>query len=76
MPETGNTILLYRVGGYVPSGFGYVTAESGNKVVLVYENREFLDIDSAQMLPDHIIGGWFFLMSRMSRGAEAVLAVL
>ena len=48
-----------------------VTAESGNKVVLVYENREnsWTSI-LLQMLPwIIIIGGWFFLMSRMSRGA-------
>lgn len=55
-----------------------MTAESGNKVVLVYENREnsWTSI-LLQMLPwIIIIGGWFFLMSRMSRGPEAVLAVL
>lgn len=55
-----------------------VTAESGNKVVLVYENREnsWTSI-LLQMLPwIIIIGGWFFLMSRMSRVPEAVLAVL
>lgn len=48
-----------------------MTAESGNKVVLVYENREnsWTSI-LLQMLPwIIIIGGWFFLMSRMSRGA-------
>lgn len=76
MPETGAQ-LTFNIGSVdtFRQDLDKVTAESGNKVVLVYENREnsWTSI-LLQMLPwIIIIGGWFFLMSRMSRGAEAVL---
>ena len=72
MPETGAQ-LTFNIGSVdtFRQDFDKVTAESGNKVVLVYENREnsWTSI-LLQMLPwIIIIGGWFFLMSRMSRGA-------
>ena len=72
MPETGAQ-LTFNIGsvGTFRQDLDKVTAESGNKVVLVYENREnsWTSI-LLQMLPwIIIIGGWFFLMSRMSRGA-------
>ena len=72
MPETGAQ-LTFNIGSVdmFRQDLGKVTAESGNKVVLVYENREnsWTSI-LLQMLPwIIIIGGWFFLMSRMSRGA-------
>ena len=72
MPETGAQLTFNN--GSVDTfrqDLDKVTAESGNKVVLVYENREnsWTSI-LLQMLPwIIIIGGWFFLMSRMSRGA-------
>ena len=72
MPETGAQ-LTFNIGSVdtFRQDLDKVTAESGNKVVLVYENREnsWTSI-LLQMLPwIIIIGGWFFLMSRMSRGA-------
>ena len=72
MPETGAQ-LTFNIGAVdtFRQDLDKVTAESGNKVVLVYENREnsWTSI-LLQMLPwIIIIGGWFFLMSRMSRGA-------
>ena len=72
MPETG-VQLTFNIGSVdtFRQDLDKVTAESGNKVVLVYENREnsWTSI-LLQMLPwIIIIGGWFFLMSRMSRGA-------
>lgn len=72
MPETGAQ-LTFNIGSVdtFRQDLDKVTAESGNKVVLVYENREnsWTSI-LLQMLPCIIIiGGWFFLMSRMSRGA-------
>ena len=72
MPETGAQ-LTFSIGSVdtFRQDLDKVTAESGNKVVLVYENREnsWTSI-LLQMLPwIIIIGGWFFLMSRMSRGA-------
>ncbi len=72
MPETG-VQLTFNIGSVdtFRQDLDKVTAESGNKVVLVYENREnsWTSI-LLQMLPwVIIIGGWFFLMSRMSRGA-------
>lgn len=72
MPETGAQ-LTFNIGSVdtFRQDLDKVTAESGNKVVLVYENREnsWTSI-LLQMLPwVIIIGGWFFLMSRMSRGA-------
>ena len=72
MPETGAQ-LTFNTGSVdtFRQDLDKVTAESGNKVVLVYENREnsWTSI-LLQMLPwIIIIGGWFFLMSRMSRGA-------
>uniref|UniRef100_UPI003FD7E760 ATP-dependent metallopeptidase FtsH/Yme1/Tma family protein n=1 Tax=Alistipes putredinis TaxID=28117 RepID=UPI003FD7E760 len=72
MPETGAQ-LTFNIGSVdtFRQDLDKVTAESGNKVVLVYENREnsWTSI-LLQMLPwSIIIGGWFFLMSRMSRGA-------
>ena len=73
MPETGAQ-LTFNIGSVdtFRQDLDKVTAESGNKVVLVYENREnsWTSI-LLQMLPwIIIIGGWFFLMSRMSRGAR------
>ena len=70
MPETGAQ-LTFNIGSVdtFRQDLDKVTAESGNKVVLVYENREnsWTSI-LLQMLPwIIIIGGWFFLMSRMSR---------
>ena len=72
MSETGAQ-LTFNIGSVdtFRQDLDKVTAESGNKVVLVYENREnsWTSI-LLQMLPwIIIIGGWFFLMSRMSRGA-------
>lgn len=72
MPETG-VQLTFNIGSVdtFRQDLDKVTAESGNDVVLVYENREnsWTSI-LLQMLPwVIIIGGWFFLMSRMSRGA-------
>ena len=72
LPETG-VQLVFNIGSVdtFRQDLDKVTAESGNKVVLVYENREnsWTSI-LLQMLPwIIIIGGWFFLMSRMSRGA-------
>lgn len=72
MPETGAQ-LTFNIGSVdtFRQDLDKVAAESGNKVVLVYENREnsWTSI-LLQMLPwIIIIGGWFFLMSRMSRGA-------
>lgn len=72
MPETG-VQLTFNIGSVdtFRQDLDKVTAESGNDVVLVYENREnsWTSI-LLQMLPwIIIIGGWFFLMSRMSRGA-------
>ena len=72
MPET-RAQLTFNIGSVdtFRQDLDKVTAESGNKVVLVYENREnsWTSI-LLQMLPwIIIIGGWFFLMSRMSRGA-------
>lgn len=72
MPETGAQ-LTFNIGSVdtFRQDLDKVTAESGNDVVLVYENREnsWTSI-LLQMLPwVIIIGGWFFLMSRMSRGA-------
>ena len=72
MPET-LAQLTFNIGSVdtFRQDLDKVTAESGNKVVLVYENREnsWTSI-LLQMLPwIIIIGGWFFLMSRMSRGA-------
>ena len=72
MPETG-VQLTFNIGSVdtFRQDLDKVIAESGNDVVLVYENREnsWTSI-LLQMLPwVIIIGGWFFLMSRMSRGA-------
>lgn len=72
MPETG-VQLTFNIGSVdtFRQDLDKVIAESGNDVVLVYENREnsWTSI-LLQMLPwIIIIGGWFFLMSRMSRGA-------
>ena len=72
MPDSGAQ-LTFNIGSVdtFRQDLDKVTAESGNKVVLVYENREnsWTSI-LLQMLPwIIIIGGWFFLMSRMSRGA-------
>lgn len=72
MPETGAQ-LTFNIGSVdtFRQDLDKVIAESGNDVVLVYENREnsWTSI-LLQMLPwVIIIGGWFFLMSRMSRGA-------
>ena len=72
MPETG-VQLTFNIGSVdtFRQDLDKVIAESGNDVVLVYENREnsWTSI-LLQMLPwVIIIGGWFFLMSRKSRGA-------
>ena len=80
MPETGAQ-LTFNIGSVdtFRQDLDKVTAESGNKVVLVYENREnsWTSI-LLQMLPwIIIIGGWFFLMEpHVAGGPEAVLAVL
>ena len=72
MPETG-VQLTFNIGSVdtFRQDLDKVIAESGNDVVLVYENRETSWTSILlQMLPwVIIIGGWFFLMSRMSRGA-------
>ena len=78
MPETGAQ-LTFNIGSVdtFRQDLDKVTAESGNKVVLVYENREnsWTSI-LLQMLPwIIIIGGWFFLMSRMSGGAGGIMNV-
>ena len=74
MPETGAQ-LTFNIGSVdtFRQDLDKVTAESGNKVVLVYENREnsWTSI-LLQMLPwIIIIGGWFFLMRRMSQIGRA-----
>ena len=72
MPETGAQ-LTFNIGSVdtFRQDLDKVTAESGNKVVLVYENREnsWTSILLQMLHWIIIIGGWFFLMSRMSRGA-------
>ena len=72
MPETGAQ-LTFNIGSVdtFRQDLDMVPAEPGNKVVLGYENREkSWPAILLQMLPwIIIIGGWFFLMSRMSRGA-------
>lgn len=72
MPETG-VQLTFNIGSVdtFRQDLDKVMAESGNNVIYTYETREnsWTSI-LLQMLPwIIIIGGWLFIMNRMSRGA-------
>lgn len=72
MPETG-VQLTFNIGSkeILKQDLEKVTAESGQSVMLDYKKQEnSWSSMLLQMLPwILIIGGWFFVMSRMSRGA-------
>ncbi|MDE7069828.1 MAG: ATP-dependent zinc metalloprotease FtsH [Alistipes sp.] len=71
MPRTG-VQLTFHIGSVdtFRQDLDKVTADSGHAVVLTYENRENSWTSLlVQMLPwVLIIGGWLFIMNRMSRG--------
>lgn len=72
MPQKG-VQLTFHIGSVdtFRQDLDKVTADSGHPVVLTYENREnSWTTMLLQLLPwVLIIGGWLFIMSRMSRGA-------